>query len=223
MRLKGYVRALAVLPLLLCNKLLVEAAEPVLIKGGFSPNGKVAVVVKGDEDTSQASVTAGNEHPYLENSMTGKIIGPLEEVDTVGGGFGHVLANVTAYWSPDSRFVTVRYRAGRLSEAFVIYLIEHRAGSYRAVPQKLPEASGGPNGQKIFAHASHAANMGDIFDHWISSTEIAVTKYRYFPPYPPETGVDFFDGDGRIQVFYSNRAGSWIVSGYKKPPSPQGN
>jgi hypothetical protein len=200
--------------------LSAQSDSPIPISGGFSPNGKVAVVVKGDEDTSQASVSVGNEHPYLQNVRTKKIIGPLEEVETIGGGFGHVLENVTGYWSPDSRFVAVRFRAGRLSENFIIYQIKPARGGYRAMPQKLPESTSGPNGAKIFDHASHGANMGDIFEKWLSPTEIAVTKYRFFPPYPPEPDADFFDGDGRIEVLYSNRAGTWVVSGYKKPTVP---
>jgi len=219
MRLKGYFRTLGAIALLLCSRLPIDAAEPIPIDGGISPNSKVAVVVKADEDTSQDSVSAGNDQPYLENVTTKKIIGPLEEVNTTGGGFGHVLENVTAYWSPDSRFVAVRYRAGRLSEDFVIYQIERHFGGYRAVPEKLPDATIGSDGEKVFAGASHAANMGDIFDRWLSPTEFTVIKYRFFPPDPPTPYSGYFDGDGRIEIHYSNHAGTWIVSGYATPPA----
>jgi hypothetical protein len=30
--------------------------------------------------------------------------------------------------------------------------------------------------------------------------------------------VDFFNGDGLIEVDYAYKPGGWIVSGYKKPP-----
>lgn len=197
----------------------VNADGPVQVTGGVSPNGKLAIVVKRDEDTSQASVSSDNVHPMLENMATGRIIGPLEEIDTFGGGFGHVLANLTAYWSADSHSVAIRFRTGRLNQEIVVYLIKSRGESYRAIPQKLPDATSGPNGFKIFAHASHAANMGDIFEQWLSPIEFAIRKYRYFPPYPPEsTDVDFFNGDGVIEVDYSHAKSGWIVSGYKKPP-----
>ena len=210
--------------LLLCLPVTVKADGPIQITGGLSPNGKMAVVVKRDEDTAQASVSSDNEHPLLQDMTHGKIIGPLEEVDTIGGGFGHVLANLTAYWSPDSRFVTVRFRAGRLNQEIVVYLIKHRGEGYRAVPQKLPDATNGPNGAKIFAQASHAANMGDIFQQWLSPTEFTIRKYRFFPPYPPASAdVDFFNGDGVIEVDYAYRSSGWIVSGYKKPPEPVKN
>ena len=130
-----------------------------------------------------------------------------------------MLENVTAFWSPDGRFLAVRFRAGRLAEDFVIYRIEHHGTGYRAIPQKLPDLVTGPNGAKIFAHASHAANMGAMFKRWLSPTEISVQNYRYFPPYPPASAdVDFFNGDGLIEVDYAYKPGGWIVSGYKKPP-----
>lgn len=219
MQLQGQIQALGAFILLSCHTTTLEADGPIQITGGLSPNGKLAVMVKRDEDTSQASVSSDNEHPLLQNMTNGKIIGPLEEVDTIGGGFGHVLANLTSYWSPDSNFVVVRFRAGRLEEEFVVYLIKHHGEGYRAIPQKIPDATSGPNGYKIFANAAHAANMGDIFEQWLSPTEFATRKYRFFPPYPPtSTDVDFFNGDGAIEVDYAYRSNGWIVSGYKKPP-----
>jgi hypothetical protein len=162
--------------LLICLPTTGKADGPVQIAGGLSPNGKIAVVVTRDEDTSQESVSSDNEHPLLQDVTNGKIIGPLEEVDTMGGGFGHVLENLTAFWSPDGQYLAVRFRAGRLAEDFVIYRIEHKGTNYRAIPQKLPDLATGPNGAKIFAHASHAANMGAMFKHWLSPTEISVQK-----------------------------------------------
>jgi hypothetical protein len=219
MQMLGRIQTLGAFVLLLCLPTTVEADGPVQITGGLSPNGKLAVVVKRDEDTSQASVSPDNVHPLLQDVTNGKIIGPLEEIDTLGGGFGHVLANLTAYWSPDGHFVAVRLRAGRLSQEIVVYLIKHHGGGYRAVPQKIADASSGPNGVKVFMHASQAANMGDIFQRWLSPTEFAIRKYRYSPPYPPPSAeVDFFNGDGLIEVDYAYSFGGWIVSGYKKPP-----
>jgi hypothetical protein len=225
MRLSQRVLALGALPLVfLCCPTTANADGPVQISGGLSPNGKLAIVVKRDEDTSQASVSSDNVHPMLENMVAKRIIGPLEEVDTFGGGFSHVLGNLTAYWSADNHFVAIRFRAGRLSQEIIVYLIKSHGAGYRAVPQKLPEATSGPNGLKIFAHASHAANMGDIFERWLSPTELALREYRYFPPYPPDSAdVDFFNGDGVIEVDYSYGPSGWIVSGYKKPPEPVTN
>jgi hypothetical protein len=196
----------------------VEAENFIAVSGGLSPDGKLAVVVRRDEDTSQASVSSDNVNPYLENMATGALIGPLEEIDTMGGGFGHVLANVTAYWNPDGRFVAIRFRAGRLAEEFVIYRMARHNKSYRAVPQKLPEPESGPDGNKIFAHAAHAANMGASFDRWISPTEVSIRDYRYFPPYPAAPDIDFFNGNGVIEVHYIDRGGVWSISSYQKPP-----
>ncbi len=200
--------------ILSCSATLL--AKPIVVTGGLSPNGKLAVVVKRDEDTSQDSISADNEHPSLEDITTGKIIGPLEEVDTMGGGFGHVLANLSVYWNSESDYLAITYRAGRLDYATVIYRIQPYRNSWRAMSQTLPADSTGPNGKAIFAHPFIRANGGILFEEWLGRSKVALTEYG--KELTSEAAGRYFGDDG-IGIIYSTNGSSWKIDGYRKPPT----
>jgi hypothetical protein len=79
--------------------------EYVTIASGISPDGKFAITAHGSGDMGY-----DNFHLYLHDALTGKKIGPLEEVketlDTGADAFA-------AKWSKDSQEVTIVYRVDR--------------------------------------------------------------------------------------------------------------
>lgn len=81
------------------------ADEYVTITKGLSPDGRFAITAHGKGEYGY-----GNFHLYLTDAVTGRRIGPLEEVDpildTEAGAFG-------AIWSKDSSSVTIVWRWSR--------------------------------------------------------------------------------------------------------------
>ena len=79
--------------------------EYVTISNGISPDRKLAITAHG-----KGEMGYDNFHLYLFDAVTGKKIGPLEEIkeilDTGAGAFG-------AKWSKDSSQVTIVYRVDR--------------------------------------------------------------------------------------------------------------
>ncbi len=79
--------------------------EYVTIARGISPNGKYAITAHGEGEY-------GNEnfHIFLTDAVSGKKIGPLEEIsDTLDTGAGAFCAK----WSEDSQHVLIVYRIDR--------------------------------------------------------------------------------------------------------------
>jgi hypothetical protein len=103
------------------------ADEYVTIANGISPDGKYAITAHGD-----GNLGYDNFHIYLTNAVTGKKIGPLEEVleqlDTGADAYG-------AIWSKDSQFVTIVYRIDRHEP---LQVVSYRIGHGRAFPLKGP-------------------------------------------------------------------------------------
>lgn len=81
------------------------ADEYVTITKGLSPDGRFAITAHGDGEAGYE-----NFHLYLTDAVTGRHIGPLEEVDpildTTADAFG-------AVWSEDSTSVTIVWRWSR--------------------------------------------------------------------------------------------------------------
>jgi hypothetical protein len=79
--------------------------EYVTVSNGISPDGKFAITAHGEGEYGDE-----NFHIYLTDAVTGKKIGPLEEIvetlDTGADAF-------SAKWSSDSRQVTIVYRVDR--------------------------------------------------------------------------------------------------------------
>lgn len=79
--------------------------EYVTIAKGISPNGKYAITAHGEGDMGY-----DNFHIFLTDAVTGKKIGPLEEiVETLDTGAGAFCAK----WSPDSQDTVIVYRVDR--------------------------------------------------------------------------------------------------------------
>src|SRR5436190_7878587 len=79
--------------------------EYVTVANGISPDGKYAITAHGGGELGY-----DNFHLYLTDAISGKNIGPLEEIveplDTGAGAF-------SAKWSCDSKQVTIIYRVDR--------------------------------------------------------------------------------------------------------------
>jgi hypothetical protein len=99
------------------------ANEYVTINNGISPNRKLAVTAHGEGEMGY-----GNFHLYLFDAVTGKKIGPLEEiVDTLDTGAGAFAAK----WTKDSSEVTIIYRVSRHAPQKVM---TYRLMKRRAIP-----------------------------------------------------------------------------------------
>jgi hypothetical protein len=79
--------------------------EYVTVANGISPDGKIAITAHGNGDLGDE-----NFHLYLTDAVTGKKIGPLEEIteflDTAGPAF-------LAQWSTGGQEVTIVWRVDR--------------------------------------------------------------------------------------------------------------
>jgi hypothetical protein len=103
------------------------ADEYVTVSNGISPNGKFAITAHGGGDMGY-----DNFHLYLHDALTGKKIGPLEEVketlDTGADAFA-------AKWSKDSQEVMIIYRVDRHEP---LKAVSYRIADRRARPIKGP-------------------------------------------------------------------------------------
>jgi len=94
------------------------------VVNGISPDGKYAITSHGSSDNYGYT----GFHIYLTNNITGKRIGPLEEVsdnlDTGSDAFA-------AKWSADSKFVCVVYRISRHEP---LQAVSYRIGHDGAFP-----------------------------------------------------------------------------------------
>ena len=105
--------------------------EYVVIDGGLSPDRKYSLAAHGNGELGY-----GNFHIYLMNAVTGKKIGPLEEIkDNLDTGADAFYAK----WSPNSTEVAIRYRIDRREALEVRY----RIANGRAFLIKGPAKSDG--------------------------------------------------------------------------------
>lgn len=87
--------------------------EYTVIDGGLSPDRKYSIAAHGSGELGY-----GNFHIYLMNALTGKKIGPLEEIkDNLDTGADAFYAK----WSPNSTEVAIRYRIDRREALEVRY------------------------------------------------------------------------------------------------------
>ncbi|MGC3990003.1 MAG: hypothetical protein QM796_10060 [Chthoniobacteraceae bacterium] len=97
--------------------------EYVTVSEGISPDGKFAITTHGEGEYGY-----DHFHVYLFDAVTGRKIGPLEEIaeslDTGAGAFG-------ALWSRDSRKVTIVYRVDRHAP---LKAMTYKIGLRRAYP-----------------------------------------------------------------------------------------
>ena len=102
--------------------------EYVTIAKGVSPDGKHAITAHGGGPYGYEHF-----HIYLTDAITGKKIGPLEEIvetlDTRAEAF-------CAYWTPDSGLVAITYRISRHEP---LKTVTYRVASRRAYLISGPE------------------------------------------------------------------------------------
>ena len=101
--------------------------EFVTIATGISPDSKYAITAHGEGEYGDE-----NFHIFLTDAVSGKKIGPLEEiVETLDTGAGAFCAK----WSADSREVTIVYRVDRRAP---LKAVSYRIGNRRAKLLKGP-------------------------------------------------------------------------------------
>ena len=95
-----------------------KPGEFVTVSGGKSPDGRYVIATHGEGELGY-----DNWHVYLMDAVTGKRIGPLEEIkdplDTAADAY-------LAKWSPDSSRVAISYRADRHVMVTIVYRIANR-------------------------------------------------------------------------------------------------
>jgi hypothetical protein len=119
--------ALCVLPVYATSNYHYGANEYDTIIDGLSPDGKYAITSHGGGDDGY-----DNFHIYLTDVVTGKKIGPLEEItgtlDTGSDAFA-------AKWSSDSTQVSIVYR---IDHHEPLKVVSYRIGNRRAYPLRGP-------------------------------------------------------------------------------------
>lgn len=117
--------------------------EYVTIVKGLSPDGRIAITAHGEDEYGY-----GNFHLYLTDAITGRHIGPLEEVDpildTAAAAFG-------AIWSKDSSTVTIVWRCSRHAP---FKAITYKITPKRAFPQTKHAVDADEHGDFWAAHCS---------------------------------------------------------------------
>lgn len=102
--------------------------EYAVIDGGLSPDRRHSIAAHGEGELGY-----GNFHIYLMNAVTGKKIGPLEEIkDNLDTGADAFYAK----WSRDSKEVAIRYRIDRREALEVRYRIDKGRASLIRGPSK---------------------------------------------------------------------------------------
>jgi len=149
-------------PVLLALALMAAncpAAEWVIVEGGLSPDQKLAVAVfpQKTEFIDEADGTV-----LLIDAQKQKRIGPLEEVESTGGGYGSVKTNVHCFWSSEGEMLLLNFRCGRLMHGFQIYRISNR----RAIPVELPAYATHPKGKMLMEVLTTGAN--GVAEVWFS-------------------------------------------------------
>jgi hypothetical protein len=122
--------------------------EYVVVDNGMAPDHQHAIAAHGSGDYG-----IDNFHLYLLAEPSGKVIGPLEEVE----GFDTGPGSYSAVWSPDSRHVGVLYRGDRHVVALNLYRVE---GS-RAYPitGALPLSAASGNAENLDVRSRHLQLM----------------------------------------------------------------
>jgi hypothetical protein len=106
-----------------------KPGEYIAIVDGRSPDGRYAIASHGDGEYGY-----DNFHLYLMDAMTGRKIGPLEEIkDTLDTGAGAFYAK----WSADSSQVSITYRVDRHVAVMVRYRIADRRAYHIDGPTKV--------------------------------------------------------------------------------------
>lgn len=208
------------------------ATEPIFISGGISPNHKLAIVAYDNVnwnkcDFSEQLQSTGNI--YLYDKAKKRNIGVLEEVDGTGGGFGTTVGNISVDWSPDSQFVAITFRCGRMNHDIIVYRIESDQGvtgcylkntvKIKAVPQELPPPLASKIGKEIFENAQFHSNGGSHLTKWIKNDEFSETLYHLMPKDFNKRLHPMINSSGEIEVIYKYQDGNWEIKKFNKLPN----
>lgn len=100
--------------------------EFVTIEKGISPDRKYAITSHGGSEDRDEAI-----HIYLHNAVTGKKIGPLEEIDQF---LDNAPTAFVAQWSKDSKEVTIVWRFDRQEplQAVTYHIADGRAKVIKA-------------------------------------------------------------------------------------------
>ncbi len=111
------------------------ADEFVTIQKGMSPDHKYAITAHGGSEDRDERF-----HIYLHNAVTGKKIGPLEEINKILDG---APGAYVAQWSKDSQEVTIVWRFDRQEplQAVTYHIADGRAKAIKG-PGKATNAQG---------------------------------------------------------------------------------
>jgi hypothetical protein len=182
----------------------VFGGEWVVTKGGLSPDKKLAVAVIPQKTEF---IDEADDSVLLIDQITGRRIGPLEEVSSSGGTWGSTTTNVHCVWSPDSTILIVNYRTGRLMHSSQIYRIR----DHRAIPLSLPDTKIHPKG-KLLVGLQSTANPGSELS-LAKDGSILMRGWGYVPDFTVDyskhglTGFEGellfhyrFDQQGRLQL-----------------------
>ena len=200
--------------LLICLAVPAFTQELALVKGGVSPDKRLAIAVVPQKEGE--FVDEADTRVLLIDNNTKKVIGQLEEADSGGGTWGKTTDNVSARWSPDGRFLAINMRVGRLMHSFVLYAISGK----RARPQKLPGPKSHPKG-RIYEQLDYTANPGEVVTAWISATEFTTEEYG-LRPRDMDKGVDgskfgLADFDGSFEKLFALQKHHWILKDIRLP------
>ena len=103
--------------------------EYVTVTDRTSPDCRYSIATHGDGDLGY-----DNWHVYLMDALTGKKIGPLEEIkdplDTAATAY-------YAEWAPDSSRVAITYRADRHIAVTIVYRIANRRAYLVSGPKQI--------------------------------------------------------------------------------------
>ena len=195
----------------------LHAQEPIIIPGGTSPSGEFAIAVYVDKSSGDLDlIDAPTPNVYLIDAKTKKRIGPLEEVDTSGAGWGSTASNVSAQWSPDSKYLIITFRAGKYMRCYELYQVKGR----RAIPVGLPSAKTHPKGKILDVLTPSSKATGNL--RFISNSIIVETTYPWLPAEGHEeenySKFGLPDFNGELEFYYRlQKNGQWKFYDIRAP------
>lgn len=186
-----------------------------IVGGGTSPDGKFSVGVSDKLDVEKNSVEEFEVRALLINSLSNKVIGPMVEVDTSGGGYGNTRENISAKWSADSKILAIESREGRLMSSFQLYEIQNA----RAIPIKLPGDNTHPKGVVLDWFEPSPNPYATVVE--LSPIQISIVSgpYQGLIPGTSKTSekskliaLGFNEDISAIKTIYMrNQNGEWII------------
>lgn len=185
------------------------------VSGGASPDGRWLITVldsSGKEYVDQ--LPESHDFPYLIDLDTLKPVGRIEDVTTLGGYHGRPETNVTAKWFPDSKYVSISWRLGRMNHTFRIFAISE-TGTLEAQSLSDPVKKE----DSLLQILKPNSNSGIYLDSITSEGKLVVVYYGFWPKEPSyletEAGKTF--DHNRIEVIYSKDGDGWSVETIASP------